>query len=89
MARIPYLTRAFVNEWLRLIFNEVRIASIAENKDAQRLIHDREVQLKRDRARLENLRPLELWMGASGDRQLDFRWSTARTIVKDILEGLH
>jgi hypothetical protein len=89
MARIPYLTRAFVNEWLRLVFDKARTVSIVQNKEAQMLIHDREVRLKRARARLENPRALELWPGASGDSQLDFRWTTAMDIVNDILYGLY
>jgi hypothetical protein len=88
MARIPYRTRVFVDEWLRLLFSQARAGSMAENKDAQRLVHDREVQLKHARARLENPRALELWLGASGDGQLDFRWTTTSNIVNDILQGL-
>jgi len=88
-ARIPYLTRTFVNEWLRLVFAEAGTASIAHNQEAQGLVHDREVRLKRARARLENPRALELWPGASGAGQLEFRWTTASNLVNDILAGLY
>jgi hypothetical protein len=89
MARIPYLTRTFVVEWLRLVFAEAGTASIAHNQAARGLVHDREVRLKRSRARLENPRALELWPGASGAGQLEFRWTTTSTLVKDILAGLY
>lgn len=87
-ARIPHFTRTFVKEWLRLVFAEAGKASIAHNQEVLELIHDREVRLKRSRARLGNPRALELWPGASGAGQLEFRWTTTSRLVKDILSGL-
>ena len=41
------------------------------------LIRDRERQLKGPRARFANPSALKMWGGASGDAQLDYRWSSA------------
>lgn len=87
-ARIPHTTKIFIREWYQIIFNKSRIDSIAENKDAQDLIFNREIHLKRNRARLNNPRALEKWNGTAGNRQLDFRWGIAQDIVNDILNGL-
>jgi hypothetical protein len=48
----------------------------------------RERALKRGKARLENRRALELWGGAAGTAQIDYRWYGVQTIVSDILLGL-
>jgi hypothetical protein len=52
------------------------------------LIRDREVQLKRALARLTSRRALELWNGAAGADQLDYRWGTAQQMIEDILAPL-
>lgn len=88
LARIPRPTQFFVEEWYRIIFNKNSLFSIFENQSAQKLIRDREIRLKRARARLQNQRALEMWNGAAGDRQLDFRWNTVKAIVQDIIDGL-
>ena len=87
-ARIPHPTRSFVNEWLDLVFSKTEPKGIVESQSARSLIHRREVRIKRGRARLENPRALETWGGASGTRQLDYRWSTVSVIAADILKGL-
>ena len=88
-ARIPHATRTFVIDWLDLVFGRGDKARPAENPDAQALVRDREAWLKGSRARLRNPQALARWRGASGVAQLDFRWRTARTLVRDIVEGLH
>jgi hypothetical protein len=52
------------------------------------MIHDREVLLKHNRARLENPRARELWNGASGAYRLEYRGGNAGRILRDILTGL-
>jgi hypothetical protein len=53
------------------------------------LIRDREYFLKHaNRARLHNTDALRRWSGSAGTGQLDFRWGTARTIVRDIWDGI-
>lgn len=87
IANIPHLSRKFVDDWLRLVFAG-EPAGLNRSAQARRLVHDREVGLKRGRARLENDRALELWTGRSGDRQLDYRWGNAAWFLADIFDGL-
>lgn len=81
-------TQRFVDAWLRLVIDEGGPASVADHEAARRLVRDRERQLKREYARLGNARALELWRGASGVGQLEYRWRITQTIVNDILDGL-
>jgi len=64
------------------------LKGIDSNRKATELIRARERTLKRAQARLENPRALELWGGAAGASQLDYRWRTVQTIVADIQRGL-
>lgn len=86
-AAIPYRTRLFVDQWLDILFGQ-GAEHVPESREAQRLIVQREDQLKHNRARLSNKRALELWNGASGDRQLDFRWGNVSALLQDIHAGL-
>lgn len=81
-ARISRGTQLFVENWLDL-------AEEGVNAEAARgLVHDRERALKRSLARLDNHRALELWSGAAGTAQMNFRWRIAHRILKDIHKGL-
>lgn len=86
--RVPQRTRSFVTEWIHLVRESRRPAGLLQNKSARHLVHQREIDLKKGLARLENPRALELWTGAAGTGRLDFRWGISRVIVNDILEGL-
>jgi hypothetical protein len=86
--RIPGLTQAFVNDWLDLLLSGPSIPHLAQHKEARRLVREREVWLKRGRSRFDSPRHLELWSGAAGAYQLDYRWFVARRITNDILRGL-
>jgi hypothetical protein len=86
-AHIPFNTRAFVSSWVMLVLGS-DLEHIADNERAQRLVREREISLKRGRARLVNPRSLELWSGASGSAQLNYRWPGTEIIVNDILTGL-
>ncbi len=61
---------------------------LMDRKDARRLIVEREKQLKGPLSRFLNRRALEQWRGDSGLRPMSFRWSTARTFLNDLAEGL-
>jgi len=87
-ARIPGGTRIFVDRWLRIVFEGGDPRLVADSRPAADLIRRREVMLKRNRARLANHRALEMWSGAAGTAQLDFRWRTAQTILADIFAGM-
>jgi uncharacterized protein DUF6361 len=87
--RIPYSTESFVERWLGLMVSTSDLRRLAERRDAQQLVQEREWALKRSRARLQNPRQLELWDGAAGAAQLDFRWGITQRQVEDILVALH
>jgi hypothetical protein len=87
-ARITFPTQNFIKRWMKLIFEETSPHDISRSEIARRMIYDREVLLKRKKARLENSRARELWNGASGAYRLDYRWGNAGRILKDILTGL-
>lgn len=87
-ASIPIMTRRFVEAWLGTVFSSKDMIAALVSSDTQSLIQQRESQLKGKRSRLLNKRALEIWNGASGIRQLDYRWANAVTIVNDISEGL-
>jgi len=88
-ARIPLRTRRFVDRWINLVLESEDVAALSTDEMARSLIYDREVALKQNRARLQNQRALELWSGAAGAGQLDYRWSAVvNRIVNDILLGM-
>jgi hypothetical protein len=87
-ARVSRPTRVFVERWLDLLSAEESSTRLAVGKTARSLVHDRERALKRGLARLDNRRALELWSGAAGTAQLNYRWRIAQRIVKDIHQGL-
>jgi hypothetical protein len=87
-ARVSVPTRQFIETWLNLALTPGRPQAILQDTSAQQLLYTRETALKRGRARLTNQRPLELWSGASGAWQLDYRWPVARRMVNDMLAAL-
>ena len=84
---LGYPTRAFVESWVANL-KQNDPASVADSSYARTLVQDREVRLKRSRARLTNRRRLELWGGESGTGRMDYRWGSAKRILEDIFEGL-
>lgn len=86
-SRVTHPTLRFIDTWLDLALSQPIAKKIAAHQPARQLIHERERFLKRDLARLDNPRALELWNGAAGTAQLDYRWGVAQTIISDILTG--
>jgi Family of unknown function (DUF6361) len=85
--RITTRTQEFVNQWLDLsLGGDAR--RVAESTKARFPISDREKQLKKNLARIDNPRAQELWDGDSGTAQLDFRWSISQRLLGDIFDGL-
>ncbi len=83
-----YPTRAFVEHWVEIL-NAGGAGTVADKRsEARSLVRDREIQLKRSRARMINPRRLELWGGASGTWLMDFRWGSAKRLLRDIFDGL-
>jgi hypothetical protein len=90
-ARATGRTRHFVQEWLQMALSPSRAQKIAEDDSARILIHERERQLKRNLARLDNSEALARWSRDSSVRmagQLRYRWRPAEKIISDILIGL-
>jgi len=78
-------TRQFIDAWIDLALS---VQPLVDDPSARALIHERERTVKRAQARLDNRRSLELWGGASGAAQLDFRWRNAQTHLRDIRSAL-
>ena len=88
-ARVKLPTQGFVLAWWNLAFAANGIEALMASSDARELITDREHRLKRVRARIGNPRALELWNGAAGTAQLDYRWGRpVKVLLNDILKPL-
>lgn len=85
--RVSHATRSFVESWLALL-KERSATNLIKSAEARSLIHERERQLKRGQARLDNQRARELWRGDSGTAQMTYRWEIASRTAIDILDGL-
>ena len=81
-------TRNFVEGWVEHLQRDGPRAVVVENSTARTLVIDREVRLKRARARMTNPRRLEVWGGDSGTGRMAYRWGAARRILTDIFDGL-
>ena len=86
--RIPPPTKTFVNRWHQLVLDAGSEQSIVDSCDARQLVKEREVSLKRGRARIGNDRMLQDWGGKSGTSQLNYRWPTVSQIIDDIVRPL-
>lgn len=80
-------TRQFVEQWHALVVLGDP-ADALESADAHQLIKRREGAIKGALARFDNHRAREMWRGESGLGQLDYRWSNALVLIRDIQEGL-
>ena len=86
--RIPYFTRRFIENWIDLVQSTKNLEEIYDNKNARKLIYQRESRIKGGRSRLKNKSMLMKWTGTSGAYKQDFRWGTVQRILNDILKGL-
>lgn len=83
---IPSKTKDFIDRWvLRAVEDPF---SVMDDSVWQKEIIEREHYLKRSKARLLNNDALRLWSGASGADQLEYRWSTARGFVREIVGAI-
>lgn len=85
-ARVRPLALTFVDDWCTLLTNDG--FTIGSNPRAELLVTKRERFLKQGLARIGNRQLLDRWNGHSGDEQYEFRWSSAKTILRDIKAGL-
>lgn len=77
----------FVRDWCDLL-RDTPPAQLLSHPRARKLISDRERHNKGPQARLGNRRRLQSWGGSSGAGAMTFRWSSVRTILTDIHNGL-
>ena len=85
---IAYPMKDFIERWVESLQSSGPGAVIEEKSTARLLVREREMQLKRGRARLASPRHLELWGGDSGTAPISYRWRSAKRILKDIFDGL-
>ena len=80
-------THLFVDEWCRRVLSG-NPATLRSAESTRELIFSREAQIKGALARCNNRRSREMWRGDAGLGRLDFRWSNARVVLRDIAAGL-
>ncbi len=80
-------TRLFVDEWCRRVLSGDP-AKLRNRDGTKELIFSRESMIKGALARCTNRRAREMWRGDAGLGRLDFRWSNARVILRDVAAGL-
>ncbi|MYF28118.1 MAG: hypothetical protein F4029_17435 [Gammaproteobacteria bacterium] len=85
---LGYPTQSFVTRWIDDLKRDGPEALVRQHSAARALVREREVQLKRGRARLTNARHLELWGGRSGTGRMAYRWGATKVLLKDIIDGL-
>lgn len=76
-------TRAFVEDWTRLVREE---RDLAYSDEARELIRRRERQVKGPGgARLHSEAALHLWGGDAGTARMNYRWNVAQRFVNDLV----
>lgn len=85
---LGFPTQAFISRWIENLKQSGPKATILPESRARSLVQQREIQIKRGRARLVNPRHLELWGGQSGTDRMGYRWGGTRLLLKDVFEGL-
>lgn len=85
---LGYPTRAFISRWIDNLKRDGPAGVVPRGSAARALVREREIQLKRGRARLQNRRRLELWGGRSGTGRMAYRWGVTKVLLKDIFDGL-
>ncbi|MDE2851371.1 MAG: DUF6361 family protein [Acidobacteriota bacterium] len=90
---LGFPTQTFVTRWIENLKQSGPQGIVRQGSKARDLVREREIQLKRGRARLVSARHLELWGGQSGTGLMNYRWggtplAGTRVLLKDIFEGL-
>ena len=89
--RISPLTRTFVEAWISQLCRAQQPHEL-DTPAVHQLIVQRELQLKRQLARLTHEQAYALWARSVAEgwipQQLDFRWRTAQTLLRDMLTAL-
>jgi hypothetical protein len=80
-------TRLFIDEWCRRVLSG-NPRTLRAGQTNEELIFSRETQIKGALARCNNRRSREMWKGEAGLRRLDFRWSNAHEVIRDVATGM-
>ena len=82
--RIRPAAKRFVTEWLLL----VQTGNVCQGQltPASRMVQDRERRLKTSQSRFANRAIRDRWTGASGVERLSFRWSQAKSHLRDLVD---
>lgn len=75
----------FVMRWRELVLEGA--AKIASVPAARQLVEQRERQLKTNLSRYTNQAVRDRWTGASGAERLSFRWTQAKSHLKDLADA--
>ena len=86
---IPIRTEQFIKSWISIVLTANNIETLVDNEITRNCILRREDFLKRPRARLSNIRALEMWNGDVRAQRLSYRWPQVERITLDILQGLN
>ena len=85
--RLRIRTREFANRWYEFAVTKAGppVGNLAE---ARRLIRERELELKRERARLTYAEARDRRRGYPTSERLEFRWTQVKRITSDIMVAL-
>jgi hypothetical protein len=77
--------KRFVMQWLELVADGA--TPIASAPAARQLVEERERRLKTSQSRYTNQAVRDRWAGASGVDRLSFRWSQAKSHLRDLVHA--
>ena len=85
-ANIPNRAREFVTKMIHLALEDPD--KFAEDSRVQKLVQQREFELKNNRSRFKNLEALKEWNSPGFGGQLRFRWQIAESYLSDLAIAL-
>jgi hypothetical protein len=85
-ANIPKRASEFVAKMIHIALEDPY--KFAEDPRAQKLIQQREFELKNNRSRFKNLEALKEWRRPGFGGQLRYRWQIAETYLSDLADAL-
>lgn len=77
--------KRFVMQWLDLVIDGAK--QIASTPAARQIVEERERRLKTGQSRYANHAVRDRWSGASGVDRFNFRWSQARSHLRDLVRA--
>lgn len=77
---MPPPARRFVEAWLDRITSERAVSEMTSSHAVRAPIAERARKLKGVQTRRHDQAPFEIWSGAAGLRQFEYRWSSVRLL---------